>query len=392
MPSSIKCCRMCCRNSCCVIAAVLVVLELCQLRLLPVDMNGLISLQTLREEALFGSPLNPWSLPHEIPGHLWRNYGDGDYELHVARRFLQDYTRYRTIDPPVAMVPSFLTRVRCRTLAGCPLRVADNPTCWSPQCGRIAAYNDEVYHGTARTPQAPTGSVYIEGARDQDWGEICRAYECINVTVAAMSFYLRPSDAEAMLRSPRPTSLWARRSHFCSFLYLHQRADRVKFRDVLANRSGIVIPQLHGTGRNSLDIFEEAVLMQRDYRFSIAFESSQDHRYYVTEKIVNAFLAGTIPIYWGNLNIHEYFNPRAFINVASFASFQDAADHVIGKRLFFIHACIHTHTHTHTHTHIHTYIYIHTYIHTCIHTYMHACIHTCIHRYIHEYIRTYIHT
>ena len=62
-------------------------------------------------------------------------------------------------------------------------------------------------------------------------------------------------------------------------------------------------------------------MLQNDHRFSIAFESSP-HAYYVTEKIVNSFLAGTIPIYWGNVDINTYFNPRSFINVASFSSFE----------------------------------------------------------------------
>ena len=34
---------------------------------------------------------------------------------------------------------------------------------------------------------------------------------------------------------------------------------------------------------------------------------------YVTEKIVNAFLAGSIPIYWGSRAVLEIFNPESFI-------------------------------------------------------------------------------
>jgi hypothetical protein len=34
----------------------------------------------------------------------------------------------------------------------------------------------------------------------------------------------------------------------------------------------------------------------------------------VTEKITDAFMAGCIPIYWGDLDVVKDFNPRSFIN------------------------------------------------------------------------------
>ena len=43
------------------------------------------------------------------------------------------------------------------------------------------------------------------------------------------------------------------------------------------------------------------------YRFSICIENSQ-HNGYFTEKIVDAFVTGTIPIYWGCKDIGEYFD------------------------------------------------------------------------------------
>eukprot|EP00439_Symbiodinium_sp_Y106_P071575 s915_g12.t2 len=41
--------------------------------------------------------------------------------------------------------------------------------------------------------------------------------------------------------------------------------------------------------------------------------SSGHRRRYVTEKIVNAFLAGCIPIYWGSRAVLDIFNPSSFI-------------------------------------------------------------------------------
>ena len=48
------------------------------------------------------------------------------------------------------------------------------------------------------------------------------------------------------------------------------------------------------------------------YRFSIAVENSRVPNYF-TEKIIDCFLCGTIPIYWGSVNIMHYFNPKGII-------------------------------------------------------------------------------
>ena len=56
-----------------------------------------------------------------------------------------------------------------------------------------------------------------------------------------------------------------------------------------------------------------------EYKFNIAFENESKPGY-TTEKIVEAFLAGTVPIYWGNPRIAEDFNPESFINAHQFAS------------------------------------------------------------------------
>lgn len=64
------------------------------------------------------------------------------------------------------------------------------------------------------------------------------------------------------------------------------------------------------------------------YKFVLAMENTCSHGY-ITEKIINAFYSGAIPIYWGSSNINDFFNEKAFINVNNFNSFEECVDYVI---------------------------------------------------------------
>jgi hypothetical protein len=61
--------------------------------------------------------------------------------------------------------------------------------------------------------------------------------------------------------------------------------------------------------RDAKDIFFSNVL----HKFCIAYENNS-YPYYCTEKIMDAFLGSSIPIYWGDPKIMEDFNEKAFIN------------------------------------------------------------------------------
>lgn len=65
------------------------------------------------------------------------------------------------------------------------------------------------------------------------------------------------------------------------------------------------------------------------YKFGFAMENHQISGY-ITEKIINVFRGGAIPIYWGDTNtVNKYFNPKAFINVDQFKSLQQAAEYIV---------------------------------------------------------------
>jgi len=64
------------------------------------------------------------------------------------------------------------------------------------------------------------------------------------------------------------------------------------------------------------------------YTFVLAMEN-KTYKGYITEKIINAFYSGAIPIYWGCNSFVQYFNKKAFINVNDFKSFEDCVNYVI---------------------------------------------------------------
>ena len=65
----------------------------------------------------------------------------------------------------------------------------------------------------------------------------------------------------------------------------------------------------------------------RTGKFTLACENSAVPDY-VTEKIVDAFAARTVPIYWGAPNVSEDFNPAAFIDCSKFPSLEAVAEKV----------------------------------------------------------------
>lgn len=109
---------------------------------------------------------------------------------------------------------------------------------------------------------------------------------------------------------------------FCNFVVSNCFANdiRLKIYDALSKYKKV---NSGGRFRNNVggpvsDKFE----FQRKHKFSIAFENGV-YDGYATEKIVDAFAAGTIPIYMGDPNIHLDFNEEAFINGHRFSSLED---------------------------------------------------------------------
>ncbi|PAF43767.1 hypothetical protein BKH45_00425 [Helicobacter sp. 11S03491-1] len=103
------------------------------------------------------------------------------------------------------------------------------------------------------------------------------------------------------------------KNKFCNYIYSHSNSSRLReeFFDFLSlykqvdsagsyrNNIGGALPILKG------DFSSSKYEFMKHYKFSIAFENSSTSGY-ITEKILQAFGAQTIPIYWGDTTISQW--------------------------------------------------------------------------------------
>ena len=59
---------------------------------------------------------------------------------------------------------------------------------------------------------------------------------------------------------------------------------------------------------NNVGEIKNKITFLKEYKFSIAMENSEGDGY-ISEKIYDSFISGTIPIYYGDYMIDEYINP-----------------------------------------------------------------------------------
>lgn len=66
-----------------------------------------------------------------------------------------------------------------------------------------------------------------------------------------------------------------------------------------------------------------------NYNFMFAMENHAENGY-ITEKILNGFRSGAIPVYWGDTEtVEKIFNPKSYINISKFKSLDEAAEYII---------------------------------------------------------------
>ena len=68
--------------------------------------------------------------------------------------------------------------------------------------------------------------------------------------------------------------------------------------------------------------YDEKIELAKRYKFVLAFENG-GYPGYVTEKIMDGFYAGAVPIYWGSYKVQEDFNAKSFINAHNWIQHND---------------------------------------------------------------------
>jgi len=64
------------------------------------------------------------------------------------------------------------------------------------------------------------------------------------------------------------------------------------------------------------------------FRFVLAFEAASIQGF-ISKYLIKAFLAGAIPVYWGAPDVAKHFNPKRFLNVLDFESFDACIDEML---------------------------------------------------------------
>ena len=143
------------------------------------------------------------------------------------------------------------------------------------------------------------------------------------------NYYGREEDLRLCLTKHRMSQ--QKRSGFCAFVVSNgERADPIreqffyKLSEYKKVNSGGRYLNNIGLPQGVPDKRE----FQKKHKFSICFENSSQPGY-TTEKLVDAFAAGCLPIYWGDPRVGEVFNEKAFINLHCFSSLEDAVKEVI---------------------------------------------------------------
>lgn len=114
---------------------------------------------------------------------------------------------------------------------------------------------------------------------------------------------------------------------FCSFVVSNNNASEV--RELFYNHLS-TYKTISSGGRYKNNVggpVADKLAFEQGHKFSISFENSS-YPGYCTEKLVQAFAAQAVPIYWGDPTVTQTFNEEAFINCNQYASWDEVLEAV----------------------------------------------------------------
>ena len=200
-------------------------------------------------------------------------------------------------------------------------------------CGDFG-YRHESFRGvkiyTTGENHAPNLADY-DYCLTHEWAENER---CLRLPYWQMVLLCGPVYRER-LRQPRPTltaeMLRAQKRDFCAFVCRNAVCrKRNRFVQRLSARRTVHCagPLMNNIG----GVLPPGGVAKWDYvskhLFCVCYEN-ESHPGYQTEKILDAFLARSIPIYWGSRTVTKEFNPKAFVNAHDFRSDAELIDYLL---------------------------------------------------------------
>lgn len=134
--------------------------------------------------------------------------------------------------------------------------------------------------------------------------------------------------AEALEKHKHPDAYYQDRA-FCNYVVSNYGANPLR-EEVFHALSAYKRVDSGGRSHNNLpdgQPVKDKLAFQKGYRFSLAFENAQTLGY-CTEKILDAFASGGVPIYWGDPAVARIYNPEAFINCNDYRTVQGMVERI----------------------------------------------------------------
>jgi hypothetical protein len=144
-----------------------------------------------------------------------------------------------------------------------------------------------------------------------------------------LPFYALTSDPGKLIKGPdfQAETVLREKTGFCCFVVTNPRSpERNRFFKMLNARKRVDSGGRHFNNIGG-KIGDKQAFVDR-YKFAITFENTMSPGY-TTEKITDAMMAQTLPIYWGNPEVGSEFNTRSFINASDFPNQEALCDHVL---------------------------------------------------------------
>ncbi len=133
---------------------------------------------------------------------------------------------------------------------------------------------------------------------------------------------------------PPPRQILAEKTKFCSYVVSgHSRRRNRNRLEIFEKLSRYKRVESGGRFRNNiggpiLNGYTGKIDFMRNCKFHLAFENARLPGY-TTEKLPQAMMARTLPIYWGSPRVAEEFNPRSFVDASDFPDLDALAEHIM---------------------------------------------------------------